>query len=222
MFRSMRMKHLTLGDGRELRDTNPMLAATHSMSIASIPRRALQEHAVARGFTTARRRQNPAFPTARAGGGRGKFGGPGRHASGAICERSADRGAPPEFARDDVAISDRSDRRPPDIRPGDGRKSKESRARGTSNGSRSSRARTDRSPRRKSTLCLFSSARARKAHGCLPMYWLDSPRICALAWPDEMAAEAYARTWKEKREPLLLETSVPGVLPQAICGPATP
>jgi thioredoxin reductase (NADPH) len=26
-----------------------------------------------------------------------------------------------------------------------------------------------------------------------------------------MAAEAYARTWKEQREPLLLETSVPGI-----------
>jgi thioredoxin reductase (NADPH) len=43
-----------------------------------------------------------------------------------------------------------------------------------------------------------------------PCVLLDSKGF-VLTGRDLMAAEAYARTWKEQREPLLLETSVPGV-----------
>jgi hypothetical protein len=35
-----------------------------------------------------------------------------------------------------------------------------------------------------------------------------------------MAAVAYPRVWKESREPLPLETSVPACLRPATCGPA--
>ncbi len=43
-----------------------------------------------------------------------------------------------------------------------------------------------------------------------PGVLLDSKGF-VLTGRDLMAAEAYARTWKEQREPLLLETSVPGI-----------
>ena len=43
-----------------------------------------------------------------------------------------------------------------------------------------------------------------------PQVLLDAKGF-VLAGRDLMAAEGYARTWKETREPLLLETSVPGV-----------
>jgi len=45
----------------------------------------------------------------------------------------------------------------------------------------------------------------------LPEEVLRDTKGFVLTGRDLMAAEAYARTWKEQREPLLLETSVPGV-----------
>jgi thioredoxin reductase (NADPH) len=45
----------------------------------------------------------------------------------------------------------------------------------------------------------------------LPANVLRDSKGFVLTGRDLLAAEAYARTWKEKREPLLLETSVPGV-----------
>ncbi len=45
----------------------------------------------------------------------------------------------------------------------------------------------------------------------LPTDVLRDAKGFVLTGRDLMAAEAYARTWKEQREPLLLETSVPGV-----------
>jgi thioredoxin reductase (NADPH) len=45
----------------------------------------------------------------------------------------------------------------------------------------------------------------------LPPEVLRDPKGFVLTGRDVAAAEAFARTWKETREPLLLETSVPGV-----------
>ncbi|MEO8663310.1 MAG: FAD-dependent oxidoreductase, partial [Bryobacteraceae bacterium] len=46
----------------------------------------------------------------------------------------------------------------------------------------------------------------------LPSSVLRDAKGFVLTGRDLMAAEGYARLWKERREPLLLETSVPGVL----------
>ena len=51
---------------------------------------------------------------------------------------------------------------------------------------------------------------AREATGCRAGVLRDAKGF-VLTGRDLMAAEAYARTWKEQREPLPLETSVPGV-----------
>jgi thioredoxin reductase (NADPH) len=51
-------------------------------------------------------------------------------------------------------------------------------------------------------------------HPCsewLPPEVLRDAKGFVLTGRDLMAAEAYARVWKERREPLPLETSVPGV-----------
>jgi thioredoxin reductase (NADPH) len=45
----------------------------------------------------------------------------------------------------------------------------------------------------------------------LPAQVLRDEKGFVLTGRDAMAAEDFARTWKEQREPLLLETSVPGV-----------
>ena len=45
----------------------------------------------------------------------------------------------------------------------------------------------------------------------LPPNVLRDAKGFVLTGRDLMAAEAYARIWKERREPLPLETSVPGV-----------
>jgi thioredoxin reductase (NADPH) len=45
----------------------------------------------------------------------------------------------------------------------------------------------------------------------LPLEVLRDERGFVLTGRDAMAAESFARIWKEQREPLLLETSVPGV-----------
>ena len=45
----------------------------------------------------------------------------------------------------------------------------------------------------------------------LPAEVLRDAKGFVLTGRDLMAADAYAKTWKETREPLLLETSVPGV-----------
>ena len=63
---------------------------------------------------------------------------------------------------------------------------------------------------RRPTRCSSSSAPGRAATGCRPSVLRDAKGF-VLTGRDLMAAEAYARVWKEPREPLPLETSVPGV-----------
>ena len=68
----------------------------------------------------------------------------------------------------------------------------------------------DRAEWRKPTL-LFVFIGTRPQSAWLPPEVLLDSKGFVLTGRDLMAAEAYARTWKEPREPLLLETSVPGV-----------
>ena len=64
---------------------------------------------------------------------------------------------------------------------------------------------------RRSTPCSCSSARGRAATGCPPTC-CATPRASSLTGRDLLAdATSFARVWKERREPLPLETSVPGV-----------
>jgi thioredoxin reductase (NADPH) len=58
---------------------------------------------------------------------------------------------------------------------------------------------------------LFVFIGTRPQSDWLPANVLRDAKGFVLTGRDLLAAEAYARTWKEKREPLLLETSVPGV-----------
>ncbi len=58
---------------------------------------------------------------------------------------------------------------------------------------------------------LFIFIGARPRSDWLPAEVLRDAKGFVLTGRDLMAAEGYARVWKEKREPLVLETSVPGV-----------
>ena len=58
---------------------------------------------------------------------------------------------------------------------------------------------------------LFVFIGTRPQSDWLPANVLRDAKGFVLTGRDLIPAEAYARTWKEKREPLLLETSVPGV-----------
>jgi thioredoxin reductase (NADPH) len=58
---------------------------------------------------------------------------------------------------------------------------------------------------------IFVFIGTRPRSGWLPEAVLRDPKGFVLTGRDLMSAEAYTRTWKEKREPLPLETSVPGV-----------
>lgn len=58
---------------------------------------------------------------------------------------------------------------------------------------------------------LFVFIGARPRSDWLPSNVLRDAKGFVLTGRDLMAAEAYPRTWKEQREPLPLETSVPGV-----------
>ncbi len=64
--------------------------------------------------------------------------------------------------------------------------------------------------RSKPTRSSSSSARVRGATGFRTEVLRDAKGF-VLTGRDLMAAEGYARIWKEQREPLVLETSVPGV-----------
>ncbi|MGE5413089.1 MAG: FAD-dependent oxidoreductase [Syntrophomonadaceae bacterium] len=73
------------------------------------------------------------------------------------------------------------------------------------------RSLADGSCRAEETDALFIFIGARPRSDWLPAGVLLDAKGFVLTGRDLMAAEAYARTWKEQREPLPLETSVPGV-----------
>ena len=69
----------------------------------------------------------------------------------------------------------------------------------------------DGSCRTEETDAVFIFIGTRPRTDWLPAGVLRDAKGFVLTGRDLMAAEAYAKTWKEAREPLLLETSVPGV-----------
>ena len=60
------------------------------------------------------------------------------------------------------------------------------------------------------TRCSSSSARGRTPTGCRPSILRDAKGF-VLTGRDMAADPAFGRTWKEARDPLVLETSIPGV-----------
>jgi thioredoxin reductase (NADPH) len=73
------------------------------------------------------------------------------------------------------------------------------------------RSMEDGSCRTEETDAVFIFIGARPRRDWLPAGVLRDAKGFVLTGRDLMAAEAYPRTWKEQREPLPLETSVPGV-----------
>jgi len=69
----------------------------------------------------------------------------------------------------------------------------------------------DGSTRSEEVDALFIFIGTRPRSDWLPVEVLRDTKGFVLTGRDLMAADAFARTWKEQREPLLLETSVPGV-----------
>jgi thioredoxin reductase (NADPH) len=69
----------------------------------------------------------------------------------------------------------------------------------------------DGSTRSEEVDALFIFIGTRPRSDWLPAEVLRDTKGFVLTGRDLMAADAFARTWKEQREPLLLETSVPGV-----------
>jgi thioredoxin reductase (NADPH) len=69
----------------------------------------------------------------------------------------------------------------------------------------------DGSCRTESVDAVFVFIGARPISDWLPAGVLRDAKGFVLTGRDLMAAEAYAKTWKETREPLPLETSVPGI-----------
>jgi thioredoxin reductase (NADPH) len=70
---------------------------------------------------------------------------------------------------------------------------------------------TDGSTKSEEVDALFIFIGTRPRSDWLPAEVLRDAKGFVLTGRDLMAADAFARTWKEQREPLLLETSVPGV-----------
>jgi thioredoxin reductase (NADPH) len=73
------------------------------------------------------------------------------------------------------------------------------------------RSLVDGSCRTEDADAVFVFIGTRPMSGWLPAGVLRDAKGFVLTGRDLMAAEAYSRTWKEKRDPLPLETSVPGV-----------
>ena len=161
-------KRLTLADGREI-VTRAMLAAT-GMLYREHPARGMADHTGARGVL--RRRDHGSIGhrrPARACRRRRELGRPGRAVSGASRERSADRGAPRQPARHDVAVphrSDREDAEHPAAASDGGRTGRRRGSRGTGRAHFARRWIVPRS--RKSTRCSCLSVPVRATTGSLP------------------------------------------------------
>ena len=202
-------KHLALGDGREL-ITRTMLAAT-GMAYREHPAPGVAEHSGAGVYYGAATTEAPAFRGKRVlvvGGG-----------------NSAGQGAMhlARYAEDVQIVVRREDLKEtmsqylveqigktPNIRlrsraeivsvDGEGRVQRVT-----------LRSLADGSCRAEETDAVFVFIGARPRSDWLPAGVLRDAKGFVLTGRDLMAAEAYARTWKEPREPLPLETSVPGV-----------
>jgi len=202
-------KHLALADGREI-ITRTMVAAT-GMSYREHPAPGVAEHTGAGVYYGAATTEAPAFRDKRitvVGGG-----------------NSAGQGAMhlARFAADVQIVVRRADLtetmsrylidqmgKTPNIRvrarseiasvEGDGRVERVT-----------FRSLEDGSCRSEESDAVFIFIGTRPISGWLPAGVLRDAKGFVLTGRDVMAAEAYARTWKESRVPLPLETSVPGV-----------
>ncbi len=203
-------KHLALSDGREL-ITRAMLAAT-GMIYREHPAPGVEEHAGAGVYYGAATTEATAFRDRRVVvvGGGNSAGQGAMH----LARFAADvqivvrrRGS----ARHDVAStsSSRSGRRRTSG-CGRGPRSLASKAKAACSGSRSGPL-DDGSCRTEDADAVFLFIGTRPRCDWLPAGVLRDAKGFVLTGRDLMAAEAFARTWKEQREPLLLETSVPGI-----------
>ncbi len=203
-------KRLALSDGREI-VTRAMLATT-GMFYREHPAAGIAEHTGAGVYYGAATTEAAAFRGRRVlvvGGGNSAGQGAmylARYAKEVdiVIRRES-------LQRHDVAIPDRPDRQDAEYSPAAARGNREGggrRARG--DGPRSSRLMTTRRIPKKPRRFSYSLARVRRSDW-LPPEVLRDAKGFVLTGRDLMAAEGYARIWKEQREPLPLETSVPGV-----------
>ena len=203
-------KRLTLADGREI-VTRTMLAAT-GMFYREHPAPGVAEYTGA-GRVLRRRDhrgagvQRPARP----GGRRREFRGAGRaaiwRATRPTCRSSCAATACATPCRSTSSIKSR---RRPTSGCVCGRKSSGSRATVTSSGSALTSL-DDGTCRVEEVDALFVFIGTRPQSDWLPPDVLRDGKGFVLTGRDLIAAEGYARIWKERREPLPLETSVPGV-----------
>ena len=203
-------KHLTLSDGREI-VTRTMLAAT-GMEYREHPAPGVAAHAGAGVYYGAATTEAPAFSgPARARRRRRQLGGTGGDVPRALREGGADRRAP----RRRCATRCRNTcieqiEKTPNIRLRT--RTELERVEGNGHVERvalQARRRHD-ARSRTSTRCSSSSAPGRAASGCRADVLRDDKGFVITG--RDLAADArFARIWKERREPMALETSVPGV-----------
>jgi thioredoxin reductase (NADPH) len=202
-------KHLTLGDGREL-VTRTMLAAT-GMSYREHPAPGIAEHAGAGVYYGATTTEAPAFNGRRVlvvGGGNSAGQGAmylARYAKEVqiVVRRPSLRETMSQYLIDQIEKTPNIRLRPcTEIERVEGEGHVERVA-------LISRADGSVSTEEADALFIFIGTRPQSAW--LPPNVLLDSKGFVITGRDLMAAEAYPRTWKEQREPLLLETSVPGV-----------
>ena len=202
-------KHLALRDGREL-ITRTMLAAT-GMAYREHPAPGMAEHTGAGVYYGAATTEAPAFRGKRVivvGGGNSAGQGAmhlARYAEDVqiVVRREGLKDTMSQYLVEQIAKT-------PNIRvrswtdvasvEGDGRVERVT-----------LRSVQDGSCRTESVDAVFVFIGARPISGWLPTGVLRDAKGFVLTGRDLMAAEAYAKTWKETREPLPLETSVPGI-----------
>ena len=187
-----------------------MLAAT-GMEYREHPAPGVAEHTGAGVYYGAATTEAPAFSDRRVlvvGGGNSA--GQARDVSRALREGGADRRAPRVPARHDVALPDRADREDaehPAADPDGARARRRGRPRRARRAARSTTARAE--VEEIDAVFVFIGTRPRS--DWLPAGVLRDDKGFVLTGRDLMADASFARIWKERREPMALETSVPGV-----------
>jgi len=201
-------KHLKLGDGREL-VARTMLAAT-GMAYREHPAAGIAEHAGAGVYYGAATTEAPAFGGRRVivvGGGNSAGQGAmylARYAKDVqiVVRRDGLRDTMSQYLIDQIAKTPNIRLRP---------RTELERVEGSGRVERVVLKSLDGTSATEEADAVFVFIGTRPQSAWLPAEVLLDSKGFVLAGRDLMAAEAFARTWKEKREPLTLETSVPGV-----------
>jgi len=202
-------KHLALADGREL-ITRTMLAAT-GMAYREHPAPGMAEHAGAGVYYGAATTEAPAFRGRRVlvvGGGNSAGQGAmhlARYAEDVqiVVRRESLKETMSQYLIDQIAKTDNIRVRPRTEVAGVDGEGRVERV--------TLRSLDDGSCRTEDLDAVFVFIGTRPISGWLPPGVLRDAKGFVLTGRDVMAAEAYAKTWKETREPLPLETSVPGI-----------